>query len=115
MLATRSFSLTFDLPTESAGLKKFLPTGRFTTPTSQSLGHPSFRRRGAFFRRPHEAFRERGAFAPAASSRPSIDRFFLFVTDLTLCWITGLVVRHGAEGVDARGFHEYPARRQITV
>src|SRR5215203_434882 len=26
----------------------FRPIGRFTTPTSQSLGHPSFRRRGAF-------------------------------------------------------------------
>src|SRR5688572_9344428 len=24
------------------------PFGRFTTPASQSLGHPSFRRRGAF-------------------------------------------------------------------
>src|SRR5215204_4897772 len=47
MLATRSFSLTFDLPPKSSGLKKFLPIGRFTTPTSQSLGHPQ--KEGSFF------------------------------------------------------------------
>ena len=30
------------------GLVDTSPTGRLTTPASQSLGHPSFRRRGVF-------------------------------------------------------------------